>query len=57
MAAKDPRTIDAIDINIIICCHCSPRLPKGTIITLIISAIAAILGATEKNAVTGVGAP
>ena len=57
IAAKPPSIIEATEIATITCCHCAKRSPKGADITRRNSASAATLGATEKNAVTGVGAP
>ena len=57
IAAKAPSTIEATEMNQMICRHSASRPPNGPTITRTNSAIAAILGATEKNAVTGVGAP
>ena len=49
--------MEAMEMKTTICCHCATKSPKGPIITRRRSATAAILGATEKKAVTGVGAP
>ena len=57
MAANAPKAMDAIDTKTTICCHSTTRPPNGPIMTRMKSASAAILGATEKKAVTGVGAP
>src|SRR5258708_2293361 len=57
IAAKAPSSIDRTEVTITICCHSPTMVPKGWISTRTRSATAAILGAIEKNAVTGVGAP
>ncbi len=57
MAPKPPITIDAIEMKMMTCCHCSTMVPNGPVSTRSNSAKAAILGATAKKAVTGVGAP
>ncbi len=64
MAAKAPSAMEAMEMNITICCHWNampgtsgPNGPKGAIIARVKSASAAILGARPKNAVIGVGAP
>ena len=57
IAAKAPRTIEAIEIAMMICCHSAANPPSGPIIVRTRRAMAAIFGATERNAVTGVGAP
>ena len=56
-AAKAPSNMEPTEMKTRICCHCATRSPNGCIITRISKAMAAIFGATEKNAVTGVGAP
>ena len=57
MAAKAPSSIEAMEKNTMICCHCAamPGKPGSSVRTS--SAMAASLGAAAKNAVTGVGAP
>ena len=40
-----------------ICCHWAAKSPNGPTMTRTNRAMAAIFGATEKKAVTGVGAP
>ena len=57
IAAKAPSTIEATDRNTMTCRHSPIIGPNGAIMTRMNSASAAILGATAKNAVTGVGAP
>ena len=57
MAANAPNSIDATDMKTTICCHSATSGPKGPVMTRMKSASAAIFGATEKKAVTGVGAP
>ena len=57
IAAKAPSAIDRIEVTTMICCHCPTSSPNGPINTRISRAIAAIFGATAKNAVTGVGEP
>ena len=57
MAANAPSTMDAMATNTTICCHWAARSPNGPIMMRRNSASAAIFGPTEKNAVTGVGAP
>ena len=57
IAANAPRSIEATAMNQITWRHSPTRPPNGPTMTRTKSAIAAILGATEKNAVTGVGAP
>ena len=57
IAATAPSTIEATDRNTMTCRHSTSRPPNGSIRKRTKSAIAAIFGATEKNAVTGVGAP
>ena len=49
--------MDASAMNTTICCHCSSTPGKAVMMTRTIRAIAAILGAEAKKAVTGVGAP
>ena len=44
-------------MNTMTCRHSATRPPNGSTMKRTNSAIAAILGATEKKAVTGVGAP
>ena len=46
-----------METTTMICRHCDASSPNGDIMTRSNSATAAILGATERNAVTGVGAP
>ena len=57
MAATAPSTIEATDRKTMTWRHSVISPPNGSIRKRTNSAIAAILGATEKNAVTGVGAP
>ena len=57
IAATAPRIIEATDRNTITWRHSASNPPNGSIRKRTNSAIAAIFGATEKNAVTGVGAP
>ncbi len=57
IAANAPSTIEAIDTNTTICCHCGAMVGKAVIETRTNTAIAAALGAAAKKAVTGVGAP
>ena len=57
MAANAPSTMEATETKTMICCHCATRSPNGPTMIRINSASAAILGATAKKAVTGVGAP
>src|SRR4029078_11933309 len=55
--ATEPRAIEAIETNTTICCHCGVISGNAAIGARTNIAIAAILGADEKNAVTGGGAP
>jgi hypothetical protein len=57
IAAKAPKTIEAIETNTTICCHCCVMPGKATTVARAKMAMAATLGAAAKNAVTGVGAP
>ncbi len=57
IAANEPSSIEATAMNQMICRHSTMRPPNGPTMTRTNSTIAAVLGATEKNAVTGVGAP
>src|ERR1700679_2283524 len=57
MAANDPSTIEAIDTNTTICCHCGTMPGNAVSATRVNTARAATFGAVAKNAVTGVGAP
>ena len=57
IAAKAPSAIEAIAMKTMICCHWATSAPSGDIITRVNSPSAAILGATAKKAVIGVGAP
>ena len=57
IAATAPKNIEAIDRKIIIICHWSIILKKGTYKNLIKTVNAATLGTTAKNSVTEVGDP
>ena len=57
MAATEPHSMERIEINTITCCHCSIIWANGPTSTRRNRHKAATLGATEKNAVMGVGAP
>ena len=57
VAAIAPKSIDAIDKNTKIICHCSIKFKKGTYKNLIKTDRAAILGTIVKNNVTEVGEP
>ena len=57
IAAKAPSSMDAIETKTITCRHSPTRSPNGPISTRMVSAMAAILGALAKKAVTAVGAP
>ena len=57
IAATAPRIIEATDRKTMICRHSAKSPPSGSIRKRTNSATAAIFGATEKKAVTGVGAP
>src|SRR3569833_3614341 len=57
IAAKEPSTIEAIDTNTRICCHCETMPGKAVSVTRVNTASAATFGADAKKAVTGVGAP
>ena len=57
MAANEPSTIEAIDTNTTICCHCGTMPGNAVSVTRVNTASAATFGAEAKNAVTGVGAP
>jgi hypothetical protein len=57
MAAKAASTMEAIERKMTICCQSRVIGSKLTVTMRMNSAIAAILGAEAKNAVTGVGAP
>ncbi len=57
IAANEPRIIEATAMNQMIWRHSTKRPPNGPTITRTKSTSAAVLGATEKKAVTGVGAP
>ena len=57
MAAKAPSTMEASETKTTICCQSFTMGAKGPVRTRMNSAMAAILGAAAKNAVTGVGAP
>ncbi len=57
MAAKAPSAIEAIATNTTICCHCRVMPGNALMVARAKIAMAAILGAAAKNAVTGVGAP
>ena len=57
MAANDPSTIEAIETNTTICCHCETMPGNAVSATRVNTASAATFGAEAKNAVTGVGAP
>ena len=56
-AKNAPTTIEAIDRNTMICCQSPVMSGNGPNMARTNNAIAAILGATAKKAVTGVGAP
>ncbi|MNL76392.1 hypothetical protein D3C87_2023540 [compost metagenome] len=57
MAANEPSSIEAIEMNTTICCQSVTIGSNGMITRRISIAIAATFGAAAKNAVTGVGAP
>src|SRR3546814_17343231 len=57
IAANEPSSIEPTAISQMTCCHSSTSPTNGPISTRTRSATAAIFGATEKNAVTGVAAP
>ena len=57
IAATAPSTIEATERNTMTWRHSTSKPPNGSIMKRTNSASAAIFGATEKNAVTGVGAP
>jgi hypothetical protein len=57
IAATAPSTIEPTDRKTTTCRHSAMRPPNGSTRKRTNSATAAIFGATEKNAVTGVGAP
>jgi hypothetical protein len=57
MAAKAPSAIEAMAMNTTICCQSAVMAGNGWMTTRMNTAMAAILGAAAKNAVTGVGAP
>src|SRR5260221_11742051 len=57
IAAKAPSSIEATAMNWMICRHSVVRPPNGSTRKRMNSAMAAIFGATEKNAGTGDGAP
>ena len=57
IAAKAPSTIDAIEMKMMICCHCEAAPGRADCVKRSSIAIAATFAALEKNAVTGVGAP
>ena len=57
MAAKAPSAIEAMATNTTICCHCGTMPGNALMVARAKIAMAAILGAAAKNAVTGVGAP
>ena len=57
IAAKEPIAIETIEMKTMICCHWARMPGKAPTKTRTASAIAAILGAEAKKAVTGVGAP
>src|ERR1700680_2804996 len=57
MAAKAPRPMEAMERKTVICCHWGTTVGNASIATRTNSATAATLGAAEKKAVTGVGAP
>ena len=57
MAAKAPSTIEAIETNTTICCHCGVMPGNALMVARTNIAMAATFGAAAKKAVTGVGAP
>jgi hypothetical protein len=57
IAAKAPSAIEAIEMKTMICCQSAAIGLNAPMVTRTISAIAAILGAAARKAVTGVGAP
>src|SRR5260370_40207216 len=57
MAAKEPSAIEAIATKTTICCHCDTIAGNAMMLARTKIAMAATLGAEEKKAVTGVGAP
>ncbi len=57
MAAKAPSAMEAMARNTTICRHSMVIAGKAEMTTRMVSAMAAILGAAAKKAVTGVGAP
>ena len=58
IAAKEPSSIEAMEMKTTICCQSDAIGSKAPMtMTRTISAIAATLGAAAKKAVTGVGAP
>ena len=57
MAAKAPRTIEAMAMKTMICCHSGVIAGKGVIMARVKIAIAATFGAAAKKPVTGVGEP
>lgn len=57
IAAKEPSAIDAIEMKTMICCQEPKACGNAPMKTRTAIAIAAILGAVAKKAVTGVGAP
>ena len=57
MAAKAPSTMEAIETNTTICCHCGTMSGNASMATRMNIAMPATFGAAAKNAVIGVGAP
>ena len=57
IAAKAPSTIEAIETNTTICCHCGAMPGNAPMVARTNIAMPATFGAAAKNAVTGVGAP
>ncbi len=57
IAAKAPSAIEAIEMKTMICCQSGATGWNAPTVTRTRSAMAAILGAAAKKAVTGVGAP
>ncbi len=57
MAAKEPSSMDAIEMKTMTCCQSATTGWKASMTMRTSMAMAATFGAAAKKAVTGVGAP
>ncbi|MCY1514494.1 hypothetical protein D9M68_490390 [compost metagenome] len=57
IAAKEPSSIEAIEMKTMICCQSATTGSKALMTIRTRIAMAATFGAAAKKAVTGVGAP